>query len=126
MAMESCRGREHQRLLAGLVMACYVNLTGCSIFGGNSQPLLVNSDPPGADVLINGISTGTTPLQHQVSRRGDLTLESTESRLYKPSAVHLQKTQQSRYRRCRRWSHVFTAAPWPDRPRRLGTGPCGL
>lgn len=75
MTMESCRGRENQRILAGIVMACYVNLTGCSIFGGSSQPLMVNSDPPGANVLINGISTGTTPLQHQVSRRGDLTLD---------------------------------------------------
>jgi len=56
-------------------MACYSNLTGCSIFGGSSQPLMVNSDPPGAHVLLNGTSAGTTPLQHQVSRRGDLTVE---------------------------------------------------
>lgn len=67
------RGRG--RVLVGIVMACYLNLTGCSIFGGSSQPLMVNSDPPGAQVLINGASVGTTPLQHQVSRRGDLSVE---------------------------------------------------
>ena len=58
-----------------LLMVSYLNLTGCSIFGGNSQPLTVNSDPPGANVLINGTLAGTTPLQHQVPRRGDLTVE---------------------------------------------------
>ncbi|MBA5871560.1 MAG: PEGA domain-containing protein, partial [Nitrospira sp. CR2.1] len=34
--------------------------------------LIVNSEPPGADVMINGALAGTTPLQHQVSRRGDI------------------------------------------------------
>lgn len=72
-AFPSCRTRE--RVLIGLIIACHVSLTGCSIFGGSSQPLLVNSDPPGANVLINGTSAGMTPLQHQVSRRGDLSLE---------------------------------------------------
>ena len=67
--------RGHQQILIGVVMACYFNLTGCSIFGGSTQPLMVNSDPPGANVLINGISAGTTPLQYQISRRGDLTVE---------------------------------------------------
>ncbi len=70
------RGRRaRERVLIGLIIACHMNLAGCSIFGGSSQPLLVNSDPPGANVLINGTSAGTTPLQYQVSRRGDLSLE---------------------------------------------------
>lgn len=57
------------------LMVCYLNLSACSIFGGSSQALTVNSEPPGANVLINGTLAGTTPLQHQVPRRGDLTIE---------------------------------------------------
>lgn len=57
------------------VLVCYLNLTACSIFGGSSQGLTVNSEPAGANVLINGTLAGTTPLQHQVPRRGDLTVE---------------------------------------------------
>ena len=75
MAVVPLIGRSSQRILIGVVIACYCNLAGCSIFGGSSQPLTVNSDPPGATVLLNGASAGTTPLQHSVSRRGDLTLE---------------------------------------------------
>lgn len=58
-----------------MLLACSLHLGGCSIFGGSSQPLSVNSDPPGANVLINGTLAGTTPLQQQVPRRGDLTIE---------------------------------------------------
>lgn len=58
-----------------MLLACSLHLAGCSIFGGTSQPLIVNSEPPGADVLINGTLAGTTPLQQQVPRRGDLTVE---------------------------------------------------
>ncbi|MBA3754152.1 MAG: PEGA domain-containing protein [Nitrospira sp.] len=69
-------GREaRERLLIGTVLACQFNLAGCSIFGGNSQPFTVNSDPSDANVLVNGTSAGTTPLRYQVSRRGDLTVE---------------------------------------------------
>lgn len=63
------------RVGVAVLTVCYLNLTACSIFGGSSQSLTVNSDPPGANVLINGTLAGTTPLQHQVSRRGDLTVE---------------------------------------------------
>jgi hypothetical protein len=71
------------RVSIAFLMTCYLNLTACSIFGGSSQPLTVNSDPPGANVLINGTLAGTTPLQHQVPRRGDLTVE-VQKAGYKP------------------------------------------
>lgn len=67
------------------LMVCYLNLTACSIFGGSSQSLTVNSEPPGANVLINGTLAGTTPLQHQVPRRGDLTVE-VQKAGYKPQS----------------------------------------
>lgn len=73
---ELFHGRSAQRsVTVAVLIACHLNLTACSIFGGSSQPLTVNSDPPGANVLINGTLAGTTPLQHQVPRRGDLTVE---------------------------------------------------
>ena len=65
----------YRRVGVAVLTVCYLNLTACSIFGGSSQSLTVNSDPPGANVLINGTLAGTTPLQHQVPRRGDLTVE---------------------------------------------------
>lgn len=62
-------------VVIAILIAGHLNLTACSLFGGSSQPLMVNSDPPGANVLINGTSAGTTPLQYQVSRRGDITID---------------------------------------------------
>lgn len=73
-----CRGQNRgtpKTATAVMLLACCLHLAGCSIFGGTSQPLIVNSEPPGADVMINGTLAGTTPLQHQVPRRGDLTVE---------------------------------------------------
>ncbi len=73
---EVFHGRSARRLVTvALLIAGHLNLTACSIFGGSSQPLTVNSEPPGANVLINGTLAGTTPLQYQVPRRGDLTVE---------------------------------------------------
>jgi hypothetical protein len=57
------------------VLACTSYLAGCSFFGSSSQNFMVSSDPPGATVLINGSQVGTTPLQQQVPRRGDLMVE---------------------------------------------------
>ena len=71
----SSQRNAYRRVGVAVLTVCYLNLTACSIFGGSSQSLTVNSDPPGANVLINGTLAGTTPLQHQVSRRGDLTVE---------------------------------------------------
>ena len=73
------------RVSIAFLIGCYLNLAACSIFGGSSQPLTVNSDPPGANVLINGTLSGTTPLQHQVPRRGDLTVE-VQKAGYKPQS----------------------------------------
>ncbi len=65
----------HKPVVITLLIAGHLNLTACSIFGGSAQPLMVNSDPPGAQVFINGTVAGTTPLQYQVPRRGDLAVE---------------------------------------------------
>ncbi|MBX3123182.1 MAG: PEGA domain-containing protein [Nitrospira sp.] len=75
MAETSHPGSVQRTVGIACLTVCYLNLTACSLFGGTSQSLTVNSDPPGANVLINGTSAGTTPLQYQVPRRGDLTVE---------------------------------------------------
>lgn len=80
------RSRNPSKAVTGLMLlACSLHLGGCSIFGGSSQALSVNSDPPGANVLINGTIAGTTPLQQQVPRRGDLTIE-VQKTGYKPQS----------------------------------------
>lgn len=58
-----------------LLIIGHLNLTACSIFGGSTQPLMVSSYPAGANILINGVQAGTTPLQYQASRRVDLMVE---------------------------------------------------
>lgn len=63
----------HARVLG--VFTCVLYLSGCSLFGGSSQNFAVSSDPVGATVRINGQQVGVTPLQHEVSRRGDLLIE---------------------------------------------------
>ncbi|MDH4155307.1 MAG: PEGA domain-containing protein [Nitrospira sp.] len=63
----------HARVLGALTCAVY--LSGCSLFGGSSQNFAVSSDPMGATVRINGQQVGVTPIQYQVSRRGDLLIE---------------------------------------------------
>lgn len=75
MAETSPPGSVQRTVGIACLTVCYLNLTACPLFGGTSQSLTVNSDPPGANVLINGTSAGTTPLQYQVPRRGDLTVE---------------------------------------------------
>jgi hypothetical protein len=75
MPFASHRRSAQRPVTVAILILCHLNLTACSIFGGSSQPLTVNSEPPGANVLINGTLAGTTPLQHQVPRRGDLTVE---------------------------------------------------
>ncbi len=66
-------GRKCSRMLTILIYT--ISLSGCSFFGGSSQNFAVSSNPTGATVRINGQQIGVTPLQHQVSRRGDLLVE---------------------------------------------------
>lgn len=67
------RNQKCSRLLMILIYS--TALSGCSFFGGSSQNFTVSSNPTGATVRINGQPIGVTPLQHQVSRKGDLLVE---------------------------------------------------
>lgn len=54
--------------VAGVVLAT----AGCAaLFNGFSQRVEVVSEPPGAEVFVNGEPAGTTPTEVVVSRRND-------------------------------------------------------
>ena len=55
-----------------VIIPCF---TACSLFGSHYQTISVSSEPPGAEVLVNGNRVGTTPLQTQVQRREELLVE---------------------------------------------------
>ncbi|TKB69276.1 MAG: PEGA domain-containing protein [Nitrospira sp.] len=66
-------GQQYSRVL--MILLSTIALAGCSFFGGSSQNFTVSSSPTGATVRINGQQIGVTPLQYQVSRRGELLVE---------------------------------------------------
>lgn len=47
---------------------------GCSFLGPRTQKMTIVSDPDGAEVFVDGVKVGTTPLETRVHRRGDLSL----------------------------------------------------
>lgn len=59
--------RRFEALVCGLLVLQVT--AGCSLFGSRWQTVSVASDPPGAQVLIDGAAVGTTPLRHEVRRR---------------------------------------------------------
>jgi hypothetical protein len=44
-------------------------ILGCSLFGPRRQEISVASDPSGAEVIVNGVWAGVTPLRYSVQRR---------------------------------------------------------
>ena len=117
------RSAQRQVTVAILIL-CHLNLTACSIFGGSSQPLTVNSEPPGANVLINGTLAGTTtPLQHQVPRRGDLTVEVQKAGYKTQSRMTGRKLSSVGIVDVIGGSPLSPAAARPHRTGSLGAGP---
>lgn len=52
-----------------LISIAILSLSSCAtVFTGTSQKLSVTSDPPGADVVINGINKGQTPVTIDVKK----------------------------------------------------------
>lgn len=51
-----------QKALAGVMLLVF--FSGCAtLFKGSTQVLPVNSDPAGAEVFVDGVSVGRTPIQ---------------------------------------------------------------
>lgn len=60
------------RHTAALALAAAIGTSGCGlIFTGSSTPVTLESDPPGANVYIDGQPYGKTPLTVEVSNRRD-------------------------------------------------------
>jgi hypothetical protein len=46
-----------------------VSVSGCAtIISGSNQDVTLNSEPPGARILVNGVDVGTTPLTTSIER----------------------------------------------------------
>lgn len=58
------------KLLRTIALAAVLVMAGCAtIFNGTSQRIQVISEPPGAEVFLDGELAGTTPTEIVVSRR---------------------------------------------------------
>jgi len=68
-------------VVVGCMLALSVSLSGCAtIFKGGEQRVPINSNPQGAEIIIDGVSYGTTPqiIQLEVQRSYDVTLRQGE------------------------------------------------
>jgi len=53
-----------QKLLLPILIPALILLSGCAtLFKGDTQAVPVTSEPAGAEVLVNGILMGTTPIK---------------------------------------------------------------
>ena len=73
MRLHSCAGIFLCRILSLVVIVCY--MAGCSLFGPTKQSIGVRSNPPEAQVLVNGKPMGITPLRFDVDRGDNILLE---------------------------------------------------
>ena len=56
-------------------LALVFGLSSCAtVFKGGTEDVFVNSDPTGAEVLINGVSYGVTPVTLNLDSNQDYTL----------------------------------------------------
>lgn len=60
---------------SGVAFVAGFCFTGCSFFGPKTQVISVSSDPPAAEVIVNGERVGKTPLSTQVSRAESVLIE---------------------------------------------------
>jgi hypothetical protein len=72
-----CVSKPPRAVLLGLLLFASLVLTGCAtVFKGGEQSVPINSNPQGAEIIIDGISYGTTPqiVRLEVQRSYDVTL----------------------------------------------------
>ena len=62
--------------VANVIMAALVLLAtnGCSLFAPKSEDVSINSEPQGAQVLVNNTHRGTTPCSVSLPCKGDATI----------------------------------------------------
>lgn len=72
-----CVSKPPRTVVLGLLLFASLILTGCAtVFKGGEQSVPINSNPQGAEIIIDGISYGTTPqiVRLEVQRSYDVTL----------------------------------------------------
>lgn len=63
-------------LVFSLLSAILVNFTGCAtLFSGSKDEVELSSEPPGADVYINGQKRGTTPFSLMLKKGREYAIE---------------------------------------------------
>jgi hypothetical protein len=73
--------------------AVALSMTGCAtVISGASQKVSINSNPPGADVVINGLSKGQTPVDLTIKKelKGqpiELRLDGYETKTFEPTTA---------------------------------------
>ena len=74
-----------------LVLIFGVLLQGCAtVFKGSKSGVNFNSEPPGAEVMIGGMSKGSTPLFLQLPSNRDQMVELKKAG-YRPETVYLKR-----------------------------------
>jgi hypothetical protein len=79
-----------KKMTKGLCIVCMMLLTSCAtIISGTKQTVQINSTPPGAKILVDGIDRGTTPAAVRLKRKHDgqaitLKAEGFETRTFEP------------------------------------------
>jgi len=67
------------KMLVRVILVCLaagVLLPGCGlVLFGRTEGIYVDSDPPGADITLNGTVRGTTPCKIRIHRQRDIDLE---------------------------------------------------
>ena len=85
-----------RRLWSVLALAIVVLVSsagaGCAtIVSGTTQGIRIESEPPGADVLLDGENKGVTPIQIKVSRKQTSAVIRVEKTGYAPASVPLTR-----------------------------------
>ena len=78
-------------MIRGVALALLLAAGGCAtVIKGSHQTVPMASDPPGADVLVDGALVGQTPLKVEMKRKKDhlVTIQKTG---YKPESVAVVK-----------------------------------
>lgn len=69
------REEMNKQVLITLGIAAIILFSGCAgMISGDTQKLIVKSTPAGANVLLNGVTRGQTPLEVTVEKRKELLL----------------------------------------------------
>jgi hypothetical protein len=82
-------GGKMKKSIAGLCVLALLLLTGCAtLFKGTNEKVNMQSSPIQADVYVNGLLMGRTPLQLNLAARKSYTIEF-RAEGYQPRVYHI-------------------------------------